>query len=79
MDNLALIGLLGGFIWGTAGIVGYPGVAWKPGAIITVAAAIWLLKHDAMPPEPLVEAGAIGIFLVLMSALKRRHPAKRED
>lgn len=71
MANLLLVGLVGGYIWGVAGMVGFPGVSWKPGALLTVACAVWLVGHDAMPAEPLVEAGAIGIFLVLVGAQKR--------
>jgi hypothetical protein len=72
MTSLLLVGLVGGYIWGVAGMVGFPGVSWKPGAVLTVACAVWLVAHDAMPAEPLVEAGAIGIFLVLMGAQKRQ-------
>ena len=71
MANLVLVGLVVGYTWGVAGMVGFPGVTWKPGAFLTVACAVWLVGHDAMPAEPLIEAGAIGIFLALMGAKKR--------
>ena len=75
MDKLAVVGLLVGFTWGTAGILRYPNISWKPGAVLTVACAAWLVSHEAMPPEPLIEAGAIFIFIGLMIAQKRLFPA----
>ena len=71
MNSLAVLGMLAGYIWGVAGVLAYPGISWKPGAIITVACAAWLLKHDAMPAEPYIEAGAILTFLVLSFARER--------
>jgi hypothetical protein len=75
MENLALVGLLVGYTWGSAGVLGYPGVSWKPGALLAVGAALWLVSNGAMSPE-LVEAGAVGIFLLLMFARPWLVPAK---
>ncbi len=79
MDKLAVIGMAVGFTWGTAGVLGYPGLSWKPGAIMMVAALLWLVAHDATPPEPLIEAGAIIIFIALSVARDRLYPAEREE
>jgi hypothetical protein len=67
MESLALVGLLVGYTWGAAGVLGYPGVSWKPGAAMAVLAALWLVSNGSMSPE-LVEACAVAIFLVLMFA-----------
>jgi hypothetical protein len=75
MENVALVGLGVGYIWGAAGILGYPGVSWKPGAVVAVLAALWLVSNGAMSPE-LVEAGAVIIFLVLMFAREWLAPTK---
>ena len=79
MERWALVGLLIGYIWGATGVVGYPGVSWKPGAILTVVCALWLVAHKAMPAKPLVEALAILIVLGLMFARPRLFPDKREE
>jgi apolipoprotein N-acyltransferase len=79
MDKLAQIGLLVGFTWGTAGIIGYPGVLWKPGAFLTAAALIWLIGHQAMPPLELVEGLAFLIFAALSVARERLYPTRREE
>src|SRR4051812_47122138 len=79
MENLMVIGMVTGFIWGTAGLVGYPGVSWKPGALMTVACAVWLVVHDAMPPEPLIEAGAIFLFVLLNSRWARQFFTRRDE
>ena len=76
MDKLAVIALAVGFTWGTAGVLGYPGLSWKPGAAMTVASLLWLVAHDAMPPEPLVEAVAIIIFIAL--SVTRDRMVRRE-
>ena len=77
MDKLAEIGMVVGFTWGTAGVLAYPGVPWKPGAAMLVASLVWLVAHDAMPPEPLIEAGAIIIFLALSVARDRVYRAEK--
>ena len=79
MEALARVGLLVGFVWGTAGIVGFPKVWWVPGAALMVGCLLWLISHHGMPPEPLVEAGAIVIFLGLMFARGRLFPTKGEE
>ncbi|CAH2602291.1 conserved protein of unknown function [Rhodovastum atsumiense] len=78
MENLVIISMLLGYVWGVAGIVAWPGVSWKPGAAVVVGAAAWLIAHEAMPPEPAVEAAAILIFLVVMFARERLHPFPTE-
>lgn len=77
MANLAIVVMLAGYVWGVAAMVGFPGVSWKPGAALTVGSALWLVGHDAMPPEPLIEAAAIIIFLALLAIQKRRYPPSR--
>jgi hypothetical protein len=79
METLARVGLLVGYVWGAAGIVGYPRVWWVPGAALMVGCLLWLIAHHAIPPEPLVEAGAIVIFLGLMFARGRLFPTKGEE
>lgn len=79
MDKLAVIGMLVGFTWGTAGVLAYPGVPWKPGAAMLVACLVWLVAYDAMPPEPFIEAGAIIIFIALSVARDRLYRAERAE
>lgn len=79
MNNLAVIVMLAGYVWGVAGLLAYPGLSWKPGAVIVIATALWLLQHDAMPPEPYIEAGAILIFIALSFARGRLYPPDRTD
>jgi hypothetical protein len=78
MENLAMVGLLVGYTWGAAGILGYPGVSWKPGAIIAVACAVWLAANHAMSPE-IIEACAVIIFLALMFAREWVLRARKAD
>lgn len=78
MDKLAQIGLLVGFTWGAAGIVGYPGVWWKPGAFLAGFSLAWLIGHDALPPGELIEGLAFLIFIALSIARDRLYPTPRE-
>ena len=79
MDKLAVLGMLVGFTWGTAGVLAYPGITWKPGAIMLVASAVWLVSHGAMPPEPLIEGGAIVVFIALSMGRDRLSRAKSAE
>jgi hypothetical protein len=79
MATVVLLGLLAGYIWGVAGMLGYPGVSWKPGALLTVACAVWRVAHDAAPSEPLIEAAAILIFIALNAARDRLSPTKEPE
>lgn len=79
MNTLAVLAMLVGYTWGAAGVLAYPGLSWKPGAFIVVATALWLLRHDAMPPEPYIEAGAILIFIALSFGRDRLYRSVREE
>jgi hypothetical protein len=78
MENLALLAMLVGITWGAAGVLGYPNVSWKPGAILAIACALWLAANGAVAPE-IIEASAVMIFLALMFARDRVFPPKREE
>jgi hypothetical protein len=71
MDKLAQLGLLAGYIWGTAGLLAYPGVSWKPGALLATGAVFWLIAHDALPDGELIEGLALLIFVLLAVARQR--------
>lgn len=79
MDTLTALGLLVGFTWGTAGLLGYPGLSWKPGTLLALGCLFWLATHDALPPEPLIEALAFFIFIGLSIAQKRWLREKPQD
>lgn len=76
MNNLAQIGLLVGFTWGTAGVLGYPGVSWKPGAIMAAVSLALVIGRDAAPPLELIEGLAFLIFFLLSVAKDRLYPTK---
>lgn len=78
MEKVGLVGMLAGCAWSAAGVLGYSGMSWKPGAILSVACALWLVGHEGMPPE-VIEASAVGIFLVLLFARQWLFPARRQD
>ncbi len=77
MEKLALVGMLGGCAWSAAGLVGYPGVRWKPGAILAVVCALWLVGRGGTSPE-IIEGCAVGVFLVVLFARTWVFPNKRE-
>ncbi len=79
MNNLAQLGLLIGFTWGAAGIVGYPGVQWKQGAVLAGVSLAWLIGHNALPPNELVEGLAFLIFIALSIARDRLYPTKEKQ
>lgn len=79
MNNLAQIGMLVGFTWGTAGVLGYPGVSWKPGAILTAASFAWVVSRDAIPPQELIEGLAFLIFFALSVARDKLYPTKTAE
>ena len=78
MEKIALVGLFCGFTWGAAGMVGY-GVRWFPGVVVAVACLLFLSANHALPPEPLIEAWAVGSLLVLMFARNRAVARKAEE
>ena len=76
MNTLAQTGLLVGFTWGVAGIIGYPGVKWKPGAGLAAVSLAWLIGHDGLPQGELIEGLAFLIFVALTIAKERLYPTK---
>lgn len=79
MDRLAQIGLLVGVTWGAAGIVGYPGVKWKQGAILAAVCLAWLISRDDMPSPELIEGVAFLIFFALTIAREKLCPTAVEE
>lgn len=81
MSGVAQLGLLIGFTWGCAGMLAFPGVAWKPGAVLTVVCLVWIAAHDPKPPLDLIEGLALLIFFglsVLRDRMSRAEKAKEK-
>jgi hypothetical protein len=75
MKEFLLVGMLVGFTWASVGVVGYPRVSWKPGTVLGVACALWLIGHERMSSE-FVEMWATIVFLLVLFSRQWLFPAK---
>jgi hypothetical protein len=75
MKDLVMAGMLVGFAWASVGVVGYPKVSWKPGTVLGVACALWLIGHERLPSE-FVEMWAAIVFLVVLFSRQWLFPAR---
>jgi hypothetical protein len=75
MKDLLMAGMLVGFAWASIGVVGYPRVSWKPGTVLGVGCALWLISRERLSSE-FVEMWATIVFLVVLFSRQWLFPAR---